>query len=117
MAVGEDWQGDGWHVVNLGRISEVKLSSQDQHFTYICIFPDESSGERYTEKIAAYMNQDFQGEKSELMKKEFETFLKSLNYRTKLDKSDLEAIQTGAIRFPEFYREAVKDDITRIILF
>ncbi|AZR74156.1 hypothetical protein BBF96_12565 [Anoxybacter fermentans] len=108
--------GQGWHVINIGRISEVKLLDGDKTFTYIFIFPDENQGEFCSKKITAYLRELFLTKDGEI-KIDFEKYIGKLKYRTMLDKSDLIAIQKGTLRFPEFFKQALKGDVTKIILF
>ncbi|MCK4261041.1 MAG: hypothetical protein KAX49_18845 [Halanaerobiales bacterium] len=107
------WEGNNWSVVIIGRIGEVQLNSGDERYTYMLIFSGESEGELFSERIANYLR----NLNVLKIKSRFEEYIQTLGCRTILDKDDLLMIQQGASQMPEFYKQALKGDITKIIIF
>ncbi len=106
------WEGNGWSVLNLGRIGEIRLNSGDEEYTYILVFSNDNEGKLYSEKISSNL-QDLDESK---IKSSLEEYFNSLGCRTILEKEDLLMMQ-GAVKIPEFYKQALEGDVTKIIIF
>lgn len=131
------WEGRGWHVLGLGKVSEVKISVGDQHATYIMLFLRENLGAPYSRQIAAYLaavmsdaTSAYTGEEGcaplpvsekdrdlKGVQAAFEQFLRTLEYRTVLDQSDLQSLGMAKGILPEFYQKAVAAGVTKILMF
>lgn len=114
------WEGDHWQVANIGRVSEVKISGEEQDFTYILFFMRESQGEDCSYRIALYLQSlsvPVEGA-GEFMQSKFESYIKELSYRTILEPADIAlVVQSDQAQIPEFYRYAIQGNVTKIIQF
>lgn len=114
------WKGDSWQVVNIGRVSEVKISGEGQDFTYILFFLRESQGEDCSVRIADHFQSlsiPVEG-KAQFLLSKFESYVKKLSYRTILEPADIAlVVQSNQAQIPEFYKHAIQGEVTKIIQF
>jgi hypothetical protein len=136
MMEGSFWEGQGWHVLGLGKLTEVRISDETGTATYLLLFLRENMEDDYTKQVATFLDELLgASEAGEPLKESMEQrsgwerldlktvqsileqFFQKLGYRTILDQSDLQTLGLAKGILPDFYQRAVASDVAKIIMY